>query len=366
VSDGALVDLGLAQRVATAMAREGEGPADAAGKAFGQDAVDAAYGDAVDLVLSYTQLRPAGALPQPELVDRAEWVRTGLRTLRELSGGLERRVADGISLPGPLGGVARSLAGAAAGAEAGIAVGYGARKVMGQYDVSLAPSDRAPRLLFVRPNLVHAHAELGESPRIFLRWIAIHETTHAVQFGAVSWLRDHLARLLEELIEGAAARLDGGSLRQLGGRLFRADPRETIRTILRGDFPRLLAGPEQARTLDRLQMAMTVIEGHAEHVMDAAAAGLDPGYARLRGRLEARRSQRGGLGEVISRLLGMELKMRQYRLGKAFCDRVVAEAGVAGVNHAWRSPEDLPTPVELERPLEWLDRVGARTRAEAG
>jgi uncharacterized protein (DUF2342 family) len=100
--------------------------------------------------------------------------------------------------------------------------------------------------------------------------------------------------------------------------------------------------------------------------MDAAAAGLEPGYARLRGRLEARRSQRGGLGEVISRLLGMELKMRQYRLGKAFCDRVVAAAGVAGVNHAWRSPEDLPTPVELERPLVWLDRVGARTRAEAG
>ena len=74
--------------------------------------------------------------------------------------------------------------------------------------------------------------------------------------------------------------------------------------------------------LDRLQAAMSVIEGHAEHVMDAAAASTEPGYARLRERLDARRARRGGLGEVISRLLGMELKLRQYKLGKAFCDAV--------------------------------------------
>jgi coenzyme F420 biosynthesis associated uncharacterized protein len=366
MSDRRLVDWGLAQRVATTLARENESPANGATAGFGRDALDAACADAVDLVLAYTRLEPASALPKPELVDRAEWVRTGLRTLRELSGGLEGRIADGISLPGPLGGIARSLAGAAAGAEAGIAVGYGARKVMGQYDVALVEAEREPRLLFVGSNLAHAHAELGEEPDLFLRWIAIHETTHAVQFGSVAWLRSHLAALLEELIEGAAARLDGGSLRHLGARLFRTDPRQTIRTMLRGDFPRLLAGPEQARTLDRLQMAMTVVEGHAEHVMDAAAAGSDPGYARLRERLEARRSQRGGLGEVVSRLLGMELKMRQYRLGKAFCDEVVAEAGVEGLNRVWRSPEDLPTPAELERPLHWLRRADAPAAAGAG
>jgi coenzyme F420 biosynthesis associated uncharacterized protein len=355
MSEERLVDWGLAQRVATAMAREGESRTGA--PVFTQRDVDAACADAVDLVLSYTKLEPALRLPPPELVDRSEWVRAGLRTLRELSGGFERRVAAGISLPGPLGGFARSLAGAAAGAEAGIAVGYGARKVMGQYDVPLIDADRPPRLLFVGPNLAHAHAELGEGPDVFLRWVAIHETTHAAQFGSVPWLRSHLASLLQELIEAATARLDGGSLRQLGGRLLRSDPRKTIRTILRGDFPRLLAGPEQARILDRLQMTMTVIEGHAEHVMDAAP-GSAPGYARLRQRLERRRSNRGGLGEVISRLLGMELKMRQYRLGKAFCDQVVAEAGIEGLNRVWRSPEDVPSPRELERPGEWLQRVG--------
>jgi putative hydrolase len=132
---------------------------------------------------------------------------------------------------------------------------------------------------------------------------------------------------------------------------------------MHGELPRLLAGPEQEATLDSLQAVMSVIEGHAEHVMDAAAASLDPGYARLRARLEARRASRGGLAEVIARLLGMELKLRQYRLGKAFCDAVVAEAGTEALNRVWRGPEALPTVAELERPLEWLRRTPSPTPA---
>ena len=110
---------------------------------------------------------------------------------------------------------------------------------------------------------------------------------------------------------------------------------------------------------------MSVIEGHAEHVMDAASRHLDPGYARLRGRLEARRVSRAGLGEVVMRMLGLELKLRQYSLGKAFCDRVVAEAGIEGLNRVWRAPAAVPTLAELENPRGWLNRVGAESTAEA-
>jgi putative hydrolase len=104
---------------------------------------------------------------------------------------------------------------------------------------------------------------------------------------------------------------------------------------------------------------MSVIEGYAEHVMDAAAGRLDPGYARLRTRLDARRANRGGLAEVVARLLGMELKLRQYRLGKRFCDAVASEEGIGALNEVWRGPEALPTLPELERPLEWLGRTAA-------
>jgi coenzyme F420 biosynthesis associated uncharacterized protein len=354
------IDWRLAQRVAEGVAGSGTSPA-----AFSQLAVESACADARDLVFGYTRLTRERPLPPPEVVDRAEWVRVGLGTLRELSRAFESRVASGMKAPGPIGGVARSVAGAAAGAEAGLAVGYGARKVLGQYDVALTDSDRAPRLLFVGPNLATTHEQLGETPELFLRWIAIHETTHAVQFTSVPWLRGHLASLLEELVEGAAAKIDRASLQGMARRIFKTDPRRAIRSLLQGDLARLLAGPEQARVLDRLQAAMSVIEGHAEHVMDAAAPAGEPGYARLRERLEERRARRGGLGEVILRLLGMELKLRQYKLGKAFCDAVAADAGVEGLNTVWSSPEALPTNEELDQPERWLERVGSSAVAPA-
>src|SRR5262245_14705401 len=358
MSEGHLVDWTLAQRIAVGLAGE-----DGESGPFAQPALDSACADAVTLVTEYTGMHPEEPLPAPELIDRAEWARLGLRSLCELSEPLERRIAEGIRLPGPLAGLARSLAGAAAGAEAGVAVGYGARKVLGQYDVSLVGADRAPRLVFVGPNLASAHAELGADADLFLRWIAIHETTHSVQFSSVPWLRSHVVGLLDRLLEGASGRLDSSSLSAVAKRLFRSDPRATIRAAMHGELPRLLAGPEQEATLDSLQAVMSVIEGHAEHVMDAAAASLDPGYARLRTRLEARRASRGGLAEVIARLLGMELKLRQYRLGKAFCDAVVAEAGPEALNGIWRAPGALPSLAELERPLEWLGRTPAATPA---
>lgn len=346
------VDWSLAQRVAVGVAGGGADPG-----CFSGPAVESACEEAIDLVVEYTRLTPTRPIPQPEVVDRAEWARVGLRTLREVSHEFEDRIAGGLNAPGPLGGLARSLAGAAAGAEAGIAVGYGARRVLGQYDVAIVDSDRPERLLFVAPNLAGTHLQLGETPEVFLKWIAIHETTHAVQFTSVPWLRGHLADLLGELIDGAAAQMDRASLQGLARRVITSDPRKTIRSILRGDLARVLAGPEQVKVLDRLQATMSVIEGHAEHVMDTAGAATEPGYARLRERLETRRARRGGLGEVVSRLLGMELKLRQYRLGKAFCDAAAEATGIEGLNRVWSAPEALPTVEELGQPARWLERM---------
>ena len=58
----------------------------------------------------------------------------------------------------------------------------------------------------------------------------------------------------------------------------------------------------------------------------------------------------------------MELKLRQYRLGKAFCDAVAAEAGIEGLNRVWSAPEALPTADELEQPSGWLAGSAARQR----
>jgi coenzyme F420 biosynthesis associated uncharacterized protein len=253
--------------------------------------------------------------------------------------------------------------GAAAGAEAGAAVGYAARRVLGQYDVSLFGLERAPRLLFVSENLEAARLALDADRDLFLDWVALHETTHVVQFERIPWLAPHLRSLAGELIDGAADGVAVGGLGDLARRLLR-DPGDLARALLRGELARVLANPAQRALLERLQATMSMIEGHAEHVMDAAGPAR-PELAQLRRRLDDRRARRGGLGEVVGRLLGMDLKLRQYALGKAFCDRVVARAGPEGLRLAWRSPDHLPTLTELEDPAAWLARVTELSRQPA-
>ena len=131
-----------------------------------------------------------------------------------------------------------------------------------------------------------------------------------------------------------------------------------MREALRGELARALRGPEQAAVIDEVQATMAVIEGYAEHVMDAAAAD-DPELAGMRSRMDARRARRGGLGEMIARVLGMGMKLRQYELGKAWCDAVVAEAGIEGLDRVWAEPAALPSTAELERPQDWIARVHA-------
>jgi coenzyme F420 biosynthesis associated uncharacterized protein len=355
-----LVDWALAERIAAAVGsrgRDGASPPAVGRDPFAAAAVEAACARATDEVIAYTGLRPATPPPPPEAVGRTAWAANALALLRELGGELDRRADGAMDAPGGLGRLARTAVGAGLAAEAGAVAGYASRKVLGQYDISLVDPGRPPRLLFVVPNLRVAQVQLDADPATFLHWVALHETTHAVQFAAVPWLREHVADLVRRLVGGAADWLQSGGLRQAAARLARSDPRRIGDAILRGELARALANPEQGPLVDRLQATMAVIEGHAEHVMDAAAADLGGEYAVLRERLEARRRSRTGLDALVGRLLGLELKLRQYRLGKGFCDTVAEGSGVDGLGRVWRSPETLPDLAELERPREWMTRV---------
>jgi coenzyme F420 biosynthesis associated uncharacterized protein len=355
LSDGGIVDWRLAERVGLALAgAPATGEGGVGGRPFGPAPVAAACAAGAEWVAAYTGL-DAAAVPAGEAIGRPEWVRSALGSLRELAVRIEDRLGSGLA--GPLGSVARALAGAAAGAEAGAAVGLASRRVLGQFDVSLGEASRPPRLLLLEPNLAVASAELGGEPEAFLSWIAIHEVTHAVQFAAAPWLRDHLRSELDGVLDAAARRLDAAELRALARRLVTTDPRRTVRALFRGELATALAGPEQAERLDGLQATMAAIEGYAEHVMDAAEESRRSERLLLRRRLEQRRRSRGGLAEVVARLLGLELKLRQYRQGKAFCDAVVDGAGIEAANRLWASPEALPAPAELAEPRRWIERT---------
>ena len=243
--------------------------------------------------------------------------------------------------------------------EVGVVLGYLAQRVLGQYELVLldeAVEDRPPRLLFVLPNLGQAVRSFDADEREFMTWVTLHEVTHAVQFAGVPWLHAHVAGLVKELLSSAEVRIEAP-------RKLRVPSREEITEIMaavrKGDLISIVTNKVERETLDRVQAVMAVIEGHAEHVMDAVAPDLVPSLPRLRASIDRRRRSQTGLSRLLAKLLGMDLKLRQYEQGKRFCDAIVAEAGVEALHHVFSSPEALPSLQELDDPRAWLDRTAA-------
>jgi putative hydrolase len=358
----------------------------------------------------YTGLSLPAELPPLEMIDRPTWIAANLLTMRPLLDPLLERLggepqsesgpadADaegqrggdggpdapapgsdggdgggvGALLSGPLrsaSGSLRSASGHLLGAQLGAVTGMLSQRVLGQYDVSLLDASVPPRLLLLAPNLAAAARNLGADRDELIAWVAIHEITHAVQFSGAPWLRDHLGGMLRELLDGLQISAAGGSssgngfgwLRDPGALLDRArdgELRALIDRARRGELLRLGLGDERWRIVERMQATMSLIEGHAEHTMDAVGAELLPSLPHLRAAMTRRRESRGLPWRVLERLLGLELKLRQYEVGRRFCDAVVDAGGPEALAVAWRSAADLPTTQELTEPSRWLERVG--------
>lgn len=305
--------------------------------------------EAAGRVVTYAELEPATALPAPESVDRRTWIDINLVSMRAVLDPVAGR------LGGPPSGNPLRLAGEVVlTTEAGAVTGYLGRRVLGQYDQALLAEEASPRLLFVAPNIAHAARTLEADRLELLRWIAFHEVTHAVQFAAVPWLRGHLGDMVRELLAAMEQQASAGALLR---RPRRSDLQGAVDRVRTGSLVGLVAGPAQKAIIDRLQATMALVEGHAEHVMDAAGAEALPSLGALRAGLEARRAERPPLLRLLEKLLGLELKMRQYAVGKRFCDEVVRAGGVATLNRAWSGPALLPSAAELDAPRAWLARV---------
>jgi coenzyme F420 biosynthesis associated uncharacterized protein len=208
------------------------------------------------------------------------------------------------------------------------------------------------RLLFVTPNLGHAANTLEADPDQLLRWVALHETTHALQFAGVPWLREHLAGLIGELL-GALDVNPSGLLRLPDV----SDLRALLNRVREEGLAFVAVGEERRGQLEGAQAFMALLEGYAEHVMDAVGADMLSDLETMRAAMERRRHERSGLLRVLEKLIGMDLKLRQYQQGKAFCDAVVARGGIEALNRAWAGPEALPAYAELDDPVGWLART---------
>jgi coenzyme F420 biosynthesis associated uncharacterized protein len=359
------IDWGIAQRVGERIA--GSPPY---GGVRAASVEPLAY-DFARRVSAYSGLELPAELPALEAVDRPAWIAANLRTMRPLLGPLTERMGPGT---GPLSGPLRSASGFLLGVQVGALTGVLSQRVLGQYDLALLEETVPPRLLLLAPNLALTARSLGVDRDELVLWVTIHEITHAVQFSAAPWLRNHLGGMLRELIDGLQVTLAGRSSSEGGGGQDGAGPgrsrraklpdpselREILERARRGELLRLTLGEDRWQLVERMQATMSLIEGHAEHTMDAVGAEVLPSLPRLRGAMNRRRESRGLPWRVLERLLGLELKLRQYELGRRFCDAVVSDGGTRALARAWSGPEQLPTMAELEQPAKWLARTRVR------
>ena len=291
---------------------------------------------------------PDGA-PDALVVDRATWIALNADSMSAmLDPAFDAIVAKRGAAP-PSGGMAL-VAGKVTGAEAGGLLAFMASKVLGQYD--LAPGG-TPRLLLVAPNLMAVARELDVDPGDFRTWVCMHEETHRVQFTANPWLREHLITSARELALDLAP--DQERIQELTHVLTQRLP-EIFREGSTG-IADLFTTPEQREKVAALTAVMSLLEGHADVVMDDVGPVHIPSVAQIRAKFTARRQGAGSADRLLRRLLGLEAKLRQYRDGAVFVRAVQDKVGVDGFNAIWTSPQTLPLAAEIADPGAWVRRV---------
>ena len=301
------------------------------------------------------------------VVDRPGWIRANVDGFRVVLDPLVEHMQERGTAP-PAGSVITAVGSRVTGMQAGLILAYLAGRVLGQYELFLPPDPEAPpgtteapagRLTLVAPNIVMVERELGVNPHDFRRWVCLHEETHRTQFTSVAWLRPYVQQQMTDFL--LASDLDPASILE---RLRSAA--DAVAGAVRGNGESLIEAiqsPRQREILDRLTAVMTLVEGHGDYVMDAVGPKVVPSVEEIRAKFSARRVSAGRIEQAIRRILGIDLKMKQYEQGSRFVKAVVEEAGMEVFNKVWTSPETLPTRDEITNPQAWLARVDGGAHA---
>ncbi|HEX3218899.1 MAG TPA: zinc-dependent metalloprotease [Candidatus Limnocylindria bacterium] len=325
-----------------------------------REAAEAFYRDALlriePVVASEIGAELPRALELPAVIDRREWIDLNLATFERLFERVEHLMNTAASEDTPGRALARIVNRSIGNQQIGLLMSFLARKVLGQYDVSLlaaGPASRG-RLHFVEPNIVATANAMRLPLDEFRTFIALHEATHAFEFEAYPWLRDHFAGLVAESIDRLAAD-SGGLATRLRAALANRGP---------GHWLERMMSPAQLETFQRTQALMSLLEGYSNHVMNAAGEQLLPGFDQIHDRFERRNQGRGALERAIMRLTGLDLKMEQYQAGERFVDTIIASRDRGFLNRVWERPEHLPTLDEIRAPARWMARMDGNAAAE--
>lgn len=361
------------------------------------EALRAAAAESVAHVHRITGLEAARGLGEDLsdvlVVNRSGWSEANLASFRDLLAPALKTAVDKKPQMAKEGSTSQVFGSAGAGAEFGAVLAFLSANVLGQFE-PFHHSEQSPggRLLLVAPNLVSVAEQLNVERADFRLWVCLHEQTHRVQFAAAPWLADHLKSKITELststmggadtlpqrLAEAAKSLgeelkakgtekpqhDGGADSGPDGAAGSTPDGAEKTTPGGGTAPRrrnrlleAIQSPEDRAIMSHLTAVMSLLEGHANVVMDGVDASIVPTVKTIRRRFEDRGKSRSPLEKLIRRLLQMDLKAAQYRDGQKFVDYIVAEVGMEKFNTVWQAPEHLPTEAELHDPQSWIDRM---------
>ncbi|HSH81959.1 MAG TPA: zinc-dependent metalloprotease [Herpetosiphonaceae bacterium] len=348
-----LIDWNLVRRVSMRAARSNEAPV------HNRVEAQAEYTDMVrrsePLIARYLGVDLPNPVERIRVVDRAEWLEANIFNFSGLFRFIEDIYREHASVRTVGGAVASGVNQRLMSIQVGVLLGVLARKVLGQYDLSLlAPEPTAGALYFVEPNIGRVQNMLGLNAHDFRLWIALHETTHAYEFEAYPWVRDHFNSLLQRYFDQLNHQLQslkGG----LGALLQRI-----IENWGKGQhWMEMVLTPDQRKVFVEMQALMSLVEGYSNHIMNAIGKEILPNFEEIERRIEERKAGRPVLEQLFNRITGMDLKLAQYAEGQKFVDTVVDKRGVAYANRAWQRAENLPTLDEIRNPDRWIARIDA-------
>ncbi len=342
-----MIDWDLAVRVGSRLA--GDGPV--VSRAEAADVVEelrAGADKSTPLVRDFTGLLAQDRTAPVLVVDRPGWIRANADGFATVIAPIVTRLQDKKGAPSAM---TEAIGSRITGAELGVMLGFLGNKVLGQFDPFHEAPGAAGRLLLVAPNIVNAERELSVDEHDFRLWVCLHEETHRVQFTAVPWMRDHLQSLMAEIV---------GSLETDPGRLLSegmAKVGELVSGKVEGSLIDLVSTPEQKKVIDKITGVMSLLEGHADVVMDGVGPEVIPTVADIRAKFTKRRRGVGTLDRLLRRLLGLDQKMAQYRDGAVFVRKAVDAVGMDGFNAVFAEPANLPSKEEIHDPQAWVRRV---------
>lgn len=346
-----LIDWGQARAAALRVSQWEQAPI--ADRAFRREQYMRLVKQSEPLIAEYLGVELPEPISRVYVHDRREWLEANFASFEQLFRPIEEMYErNGARSAAAM--VLGDLNGKVLGAQMGVLLGFLARRVLGQYDLSLLSPDPAAQgaLYFVEPNIARVQGQLGLNDEDFRLWIALHEATHAFEFEAYPWVRQHFRGLLQQYFDQLNAQLEnlGSGLPQLIARLAQSwgSGQHWIEVVLT---------PEQRRIFEQLQALMSLVEGYGNHVMNAVGKKLLPSFEQIEQRVAQRQSTKTLIEQIFNRITGMDLKLAQYQQGEAFINTVIERRGSAFAHRVWERAEHLPTMAEIKNPESWIARM---------